>query len=85
MPYKSGEEFARKHNKKLKGAGANKARKVAEAMMSKGASEGMAIATGNKAGNKMMGYAEGGLVPLPKYKKVRGTGAAVRGTNTRSE
>ena len=79
MPYKSGADFARKHNKKLKGAGANKARKVAEAMMSKGAPEGVAIATGNKMGNKEMGYSEGGLV------KVRGAGAAVRGNKTKSD
>lgn len=54
MPWSSGAVFARKHNRKLKGAAAGKAKSVAEAMMRRGVAEGEAIATGNKVGNRMM-------------------------------
>ena len=50
MPWSSGAVFARKHNRKLKGAAAGKAKSVAEAMMRRGVAEGEAIATGNKVG-----------------------------------
>lgn len=52
MPWDSGKQFAGKHNKKLKGAAANKAKNVANAMIEKGLPEGEAIATANKIGNK---------------------------------
>ena len=71
MPYKSGAEFARKHNKKLKGGAADKAAKIATAMEKSGAPIGVAIATANKAGNKAQGFKKGGLV--------RGGGAAKAG------
>ena len=48
MPWKSGAEFAAKHNKKLKGATATRAKNMAEAMIARGVHEGIAIATANK-------------------------------------
>lgn len=53
MPWKSGNEFATRHNKKLKGAAASKAASQANAMLKAGVPEGIAIATANKTGNKM--------------------------------
>lgn len=53
MPWKTGAEFAGRHNKKLKGAAANKAKDMANAMIREGVPEGEAIATANKHGNKM--------------------------------
>ncbi len=47
MPW-SGKEFAAKHNHKLSGAKANKAAKIATAMVNRGVPEGEAIATANK-------------------------------------
>jgi len=52
MPW-SPSEFARKHNKKLKGAAASKAADMASAMVRQGVPEGVAIATANKHGNRM--------------------------------
>lgn len=54
MPWKSGKSFAERHNKKLHGAAATKAKDQAEAMMRRGVSEGVAIATANKTGDRMM-------------------------------
>ena len=54
MPWKSGAEFASRHNKKLKGAAATKAKEQAEAMIRSGVPEGEAIATANKHGDKLM-------------------------------
>lgn len=54
MPWPSGREFAKKHNKKLKGAAAQKAADQATALVNKGMEEGEAIAVANKTGNKMM-------------------------------
>ena len=54
MPWATGAEFASKHNHKLKGAAASKAASMASAMVKAGAPEGVAIATANKHGNKMM-------------------------------
>lgn len=54
MPWPHGSEFAAKHNKKLKGAAAQKAADQATAMVKAGVPEGEAIATANKTGNKMM-------------------------------
>jgi len=53
LPWKSGAEFASRHNKKLKGAAATKAKEQAEAMIAKGVDEGTAIATANKTGNRL--------------------------------
>ena len=53
MPWKSGADFAKKHNKKLKGAAASKAASQANAMLKSGVPESIAIATANKTGNKM--------------------------------
>lgn len=57
MPW-SGKQFATKHNRKLSGASANKAAKIATAMVERGVPEGEAIATANKR-------AESG--PKPKF------------------
>ena len=46
MPW-SGKEYAKKHNKKLSGSAANKAAKVANALLKKGKSEGSAIRIAN--------------------------------------
>lgn len=56
MPWASGAEFASKHNAKLKGPAADKAKAQAEAMIREGVPEGTAIATANKTGNRMMRY-----------------------------
>lgn len=47
MPWPSGKSFAAAHNKKLKGAKATKAAKIATAMVKRGVSEGESIATAN--------------------------------------
>lgn len=49
MPW-SGKSFAKKHNHKLTGKSADKAAKVATAMIKKGIPESEAIATGNARG-----------------------------------
>jgi uncharacterized protein YdaT len=54
MPWPTGKGFAESHNKKLKGAAADKAAEMATAMVNSGTPEGIAIATANKHGNKMM-------------------------------
>lgn len=46
MPW-TAKSFASKHNKKLKGAQATKAAKIATAMVGRGVNEGEAIATAN--------------------------------------
>lgn len=48
MPWPSGKEFAAKHNKRLKGAKAQKAADIATAALNRGVPEGEAIAIGNK-------------------------------------
>ena len=53
MPWPTGSAFAEKHNKKLKGEAATKARDQAQAMIAEGVPEGIAIATANKTGNKI--------------------------------
>lgn len=53
MPWKSGGDFAAKHNQKLKGAAATKAAQQATAMIKAGVPEGEAIATANKTGDRM--------------------------------
>ncbi len=55
MPWPTGRDFAPKHNKKLKGAAATKAAKVATAMVNRGVPEGEAIATANRVGNNYNG------------------------------
>ena len=54
MPWKSGAQYAAKHDKKLKGSAATKAAEVATAMIKDGVDEGEAIATANKLGGKLM-------------------------------
>lgn len=54
MPWASGKEFAEAHNSKLKGRAADKAAEMATAMVKSGTPEGIAIATANKHGDKMM-------------------------------
>ncbi len=57
MPWKSGAEFASRHNKKLHGSAATAAKNQAEAMMRNGVPEGEAIATANKeAGKRRLNY-----------------------------
>ncbi len=55
MPWKSGKEFAEKHNKSLRGEAADKAAKQASAMIKQGVDEGIAIATANKHAKKGRG------------------------------
>lgn len=54
MPWPTGKGFADSHNKKLKGAAAQKAADQATAMVRAGVPEGEAIATANKTGDRMM-------------------------------
>lgn len=58
MPW-TGKSFAAKHNKKLKGAAADKAARQATAMVNAGVNEGTAIAVANKRGDKLMGRGKG--------------------------
>jgi uncharacterized protein YdaT len=53
MPWDA-KSFASKHNKKLKGEAASKAAAQATAMVNAGVPEGIAIATANKHGDKLM-------------------------------
>lgn len=53
MPW-TGKSFAKKHNKKLSGASAEKAAAQATAMVKAGVPEGIAIATANKTGDRVM-------------------------------
>ena len=53
MPW-TAEQFRKKHNRKLHGAAAEKAAAQASAMIRAGVPEGIAIATGNKTGDRMM-------------------------------
>ena len=53
MPW-TAQSFAEKHNKKLTGHAAEKAAEMANAMVKAGTDEGIAIATANKHGNKLM-------------------------------
>ena len=53
MPWDAA-SFAKKHNKKLKGEAASKAAEQATAMVKAGVPEGIAIATANKHGDKLM-------------------------------
>lgn len=67
MPWDA-KSFASKHNHKLSGKAADTAARQATAMVKKGVPEGEAIATANKTGNRVGGYADGGKVktfPLP--------------------
>lgn len=59
MPWKTGADFASRHNKKLKGKAATTAKKQAEAMIRSGVDEGIAIATANKTGNRMQAKSRG--------------------------
>lgn len=52
MPWRSGKEFAEKHNHKLKGKAAQKAADQATAILKKTGDEGLAIATANKNAKK---------------------------------
>lgn len=58
MPWPTGSGFAKSHNKKLKGAAAQKAADMATAMVREGTPEGIAIATANKHGDKMLSNEE---------------------------
>jgi uncharacterized protein YdaT len=53
MPWDA-RSFAKKHNRKLKGPAAKKAAAQATAMVRGGTPEGIAIATANKTGDRMM-------------------------------
>lgn len=53
MPW-TGPDFAKRHNKKLTGAAANKAARMATGMVNKGMDEGKAIRIANAAGDKAM-------------------------------
>lgn len=54
MPWTE-QQFRERHNKKLHGPAAKKAAEMATAMVKSGVPDGIAIATANKKGNKMMG------------------------------
>src|ERR1700676_5395808 len=67
MPWATGEDFASRHNHKLKGAAASKAAEMATAMVREGVPEVVAIATANKHGDKMQErHALGGGIGSPK-------------------
>jgi uncharacterized protein YdaT len=55
MPWPTGQSFASAHNKKLKGAAASKAARVATALVNKGEDEGKAIRIANAIGNRAQG------------------------------
>lgn len=61
MPWSSGQAYAAKHNKKLRGQPATTARNQAEALIAKGVPEGRAIAAANKTGNRLMAKRYGGF------------------------
>lgn len=61
MPWNA-KSFATKHNHKLTGNAASTAARQATAMVRAGVPEGEAIATANKTGNRIAGYARGGLI-----------------------
>lgn len=65
MPWNA-KGFAQRHNKKLRGAAAEKAAAQASAMVKEGVPEGIAIATANKTGNKL------NKSPRNLYKKKEG-------------
>lgn len=54
MPWKLPSLYAKRHNKKLKGAAAKKATDVANALLAKGEDEGKAIRIANSVGDKAM-------------------------------
>lgn len=54
MPW-TGEEFRKKHNKSLTRSQANRAAKMASAMIARGVPEGEAIATANKHARRGFG------------------------------
>ena len=56
MPWDSPQQFQKRHAKKLSPARAGKAKSIAEAMMARGAKEGMSIATGIKRAKSMKGF-----------------------------
>ena len=53
MPWPTGAAYAEKHNKKLKGEAATKAKDQAEALLKKGLPEGEAMAIANKTGDRV--------------------------------
>lgn len=53
MPW-TATNFAHRHNKKLTGHAAEKAAEMANAMIKSGVDEGIAVATANKHGDKLM-------------------------------
>lgn len=63
MPW-TGKSFAEKHNHSLKGKAADKAAKMATAMVENGVDEGVAIATANKR------YGKGPKGKAQNYRKV---------------
>lgn len=63
MPWKSGEDFAKKHNHAMHGEAASKAASIANAILKRTGDEGMAIAVANK---RAQGRAEGGANKLPE-------------------
>lgn len=60
MPWDAA-DFADRHNKKLHGASAVKAASMATAMVREGVPEGMAIATANKHGDRMLAHTHRGI------------------------
>lgn len=54
MPWPSGKDFAKTHNKKLKGHSADVAAAAATSALESGKDEGAAIRIGNAAGDKAM-------------------------------
>lgn len=54
MPWKTGEEFSERHNKKLHGHAADVAKTVANKVLAKSGDEGKAIRIANAAGDKAM-------------------------------
>lgn len=54
MPWKTGKDFAGKHNKKLHGHSADIAKSTANAILKKTGDEGKAIRIANAAGDKAL-------------------------------
>lgn len=68
MPW-GAKDFAAKHNKKLKGAAASKAARMATGMVNEGMDEGKAIRIANAAGDKAMKLRKRGAISDKAAKK----------------
>lgn len=67
MPWPTGSGFAKAHNKKLHGAAADKAARVATALVNKGEDEGKAIRIANAIGNRAQAGAREPDKQVPRF------------------